>query len=296
MASAQNRDNHASDIVRLYDVNKLNQRLFRFLWSKEYLRYGLWEPGTRTIRQALQNTDLFVADRLRVSADDRILDAGCGVGGSAVFMAANYGAKVVGINLCESQLQIARRSANTRNLQPLVRFSRQDYHQTAFPDSSFTKAYAIESVYHSDDPRRFADEMFRLLAPGGLLAVVDRFLVTDRLSPPQAAAYQAFAGGQAVNRLPTVAEFRECLNSAGFEAVQVTDKMAEARECIRRSSRLVRITYPVTRALSYLGLVPADGIRYGQSLMGMARLFDEGVATYRGFLARKSGSRQDRAV
>ena len=49
----------------------------------------------------------------------------------------------------------------------------------------FTKAYAIESVYHAEDSRLFTDEMYRILAEGGSLAIVDRFLSTDNLSPLQ---------------------------------------------------------------------------------------------------------------
>jgi len=73
------------------------------------IHYGFWDKKTRNHKEALLNTNKFLAEKAALKSDDIILDAGCGIGGSAVWLAKNYNAHVVGITLSDIQLKEAKK-------------------------------------------------------------------------------------------------------------------------------------------------------------------------------------------
>ncbi len=104
-----------------------------------------------------------------------MLDAGCGLGGSAIWLAQQFGAEVVGVNLVASQVYRARRSAYRHGVSDRVRFERRDFTRTGFPEGNFDVVWAIESICHTSDKPAFLVEARRLLKPGGRLVVADLF-------------------------------------------------------------------------------------------------------------------------
>ena len=139
------------------------------------VHYGIWYPETRKFIDALRNTNLALADLAAIPPVARVLDAGCGVGGSAFFLAETQACKVSGITLSEKQLAFAKDQNAKKKLEQLVDFSLQDYTKTNFPDESFDVVWAIESLTSTPHKRTFAQETMRLLKPGGVLVLVDYF-------------------------------------------------------------------------------------------------------------------------
>lgn len=72
---------------------------FTLFWSRTALHYGLWYDNTRSLAEAVGNTNKFILEALHIDADDRVLDAGCGVGGTSIYIAEVTGATVHGITL-----------------------------------------------------------------------------------------------------------------------------------------------------------------------------------------------------
>ena len=97
-----------------------------------------------------------------------VLDAGCGTGEHALFLAAR-GHRVVGIDFVDEAIRRARRKANERGLG--VTFRVQD--ATALADLHARFASAIDSgLFHcfsDDDRRRYVRGLARVLEPGGRL-------------------------------------------------------------------------------------------------------------------------------
>lgn len=275
---------HAAWVDRHYAAN---QPLFSRSWSPDYLRYGLWNPDTWSLREALLNTDRFVAERLAPAEDDDILDAGCGVGGTALHLAATCGCRVTGINLCTAQIALARVKARAAGLDRRVHFEERDYAATGFPDRSFSKILAIESVYHAEAPGRFTDEAFRLLRPGGAMVVADRFLASATLSPRQQRQYERFKAGQAVARLPTRPEFEACLRESGFRDIEIVDQTRQVLRGSRLCSLIAALGYPTVAMLSALRLQPPEVLWHTRSLLAIGRLFSAGAVAYASFVVRK---------
>ena len=100
----------------------------------------------------------------------RVLDVGCGIGGSARILARDYGFEVLGISI--SPGQIARARQLTADGLP-CRFAVMDALALELEDGSFDAVWSVEAGPHMPDKQRYADELLRVLRPGGRLAVAD---------------------------------------------------------------------------------------------------------------------------
>jgi MPBQ/MSBQ methyltransferase len=164
----------AASVARAYD-RWTEDRLLERLWG-EHVHLGHYgdPPRRRDFREA---KEAFVHELVRWSGLDRlppgsrVLDVGCGIGGSARILARTYGFEVLGISI--SPAQIARARQLTPPDLPSCRFAVMDALALELPDHSFDAVWSVEAGPHMPDKQRYADEMLRVLRPGGLIAVAD---------------------------------------------------------------------------------------------------------------------------
>ncbi|MBM5800482.1 MAG: methyltransferase domain-containing protein [Cyanobacteria bacterium K_DeepCast_35m_m2_023] len=165
----------SSSVATAYN-NWTNDALLERLWG-DHIHLGHYgePPQADDFRKAKIR---FVHELVRWSGLDRlprgarVLDVGCGIGGSARILAAYYGFDVLGISI--SPAQVARAQALTPpELAPHCRFAVMDALALALDDSSFDAVWSVEACPHMADKQRYADELLRVLRPGGQLAVAD---------------------------------------------------------------------------------------------------------------------------
>ena len=104
----------------------------------------------------------------------RVLDAGCGVGGTVFYLQARLGGRYDGLTLSEIQQKRASREAARRGLLETCRFHVRSYDgdlADLLPDGA-DLIVAIESLAHSIDPARSLANLARAIRPGGRLALV----------------------------------------------------------------------------------------------------------------------------
>jgi MPBQ/MSBQ methyltransferase len=109
-----------------------------------------------------------------------LLDVGCGIGGSSRILARDYGFAVTGITISPKQV------ARAKELTPPdvnARFLVDDAMALSFPDESFDVVWSIEAGPHMPDKAVFAQELLRVLKPGGVLVVADWNQRDDRQKP-----------------------------------------------------------------------------------------------------------------
>jgi len=167
------------DIADYYNQTQQHYQLWWKLGKALAVHYGIWYQNTRTFVEALQNTNLALLNLAGNLVNPRVLDAGCGVGGSSFYLARTCGAKVTGITLSEKQLAYANQQLARQKLAHLVDFKLEDYTQTSFPDHTFDLIWAIESVTSTRDKIKFGREVYRILKPGGILVLADYFKVPN---------------------------------------------------------------------------------------------------------------------
>lgn len=145
---------------------------------EKMVEWGITAPNPK-LRERLEN-----AGGGTSSEPVRILDVGCGIGGSSRHLAKRWPktAHVTGITISKAQLARASTLADEQRVEN-VSFLDCDAMRTGFPDASFDVAWAVESEMHMPDKDHFVREMVRVLKPGGML-VIAAWNVRDTRSTP----------------------------------------------------------------------------------------------------------------
>ncbi len=246
-----------NEVARYYDYTLPFYKLF---WhgATHALHYGIWDTTTKTHAEALINSNRTLAQRARITNADTVLDAGCGVGGSSLWLAKHTGAHVTGITVSSRQCEKAQELAMREGLASKTHFLVRDYLDTKFPSESFTVVWGLESLcYAHDRVDALATELYRVLKPGGRLVVADGFLgKSGNLSEHERRLVRIFEDGFVLPPMTTPEAFSVALGRAGFKNIEVTDVTAYILPTARRMWRLCFWTYPLAVLLAYLRFVP----------------------------------------
>ena len=255
---------------------------YRFFWHGRTgaVHYGLRGPTTRGSRDELENTNCVLADAACIRAGDRVLDAGCGVGGSSTWIARHRAAQVVGITLSERQLREARRRAMAQRVAHRTRFLLGDYCDTGFADASFDVVWALESSCYEGDRRSFVREACRLLNEGGRIVIGDGFRKRDVASHDERTEYTRFLRGLVLPDLQHIDECLAVLREAGCVDIVVRDVTEAARPSSRRMRRACVPAHFVARALRPIGVFDEMMVSNARAGIAQHRIVESGLAGY----------------
>ena len=107
-----------------------------------------------------------------MSTAQRVVDVGCGIGGSSRHIAKKFGAKAEGITLSPYQAGRGLELAQEQGLKGQCNFQVADALDMPFPDNSFDLVWSLESGEHMPDKQQFVNELFRVCEPGGKIIIV----------------------------------------------------------------------------------------------------------------------------
>ncbi len=214
---------YARAIVAYYDECEIDYRMMWRLGRSLAMHYGHWDSTTRSLRAALERQNALLAETARIGAGDLVLDAGCGVGGSSIYVTQRTGCRALGVTLSTQQAATARRNAHARQVEDRARFAVMDYAATGLADGTFDVVWALESVCYAEDKAAFVREAYRLLRPGGRLVLADGFATRDSYGGVHRRVMDSWLHSWAVRSLATPQAFAGYLKAAGFRAVRYRD-------------------------------------------------------------------------
>jgi cyclopropane fatty-acyl-phospholipid synthase-like methyltransferase len=167
---------NSKDIADYYNQTVDHYEIWWNLKKSMAVHYGFWDKNTKSFNEALKNTNREMAKMAQIKPYHYVLDAGCGVGGAAFYLASTIGCSVSGITLSDKQLKIANEFKHSYENKNLVDFSLQDFTNTNFKPESFDVIWGCESTCYASPKINFINEAKRLLKSNGILIIADYFV------------------------------------------------------------------------------------------------------------------------
>jgi len=258
-------------------------RWYLEIWG-EHVHHGLWLRANETPAEATFNLIQRLVERADIQPGHKVCDVGCGYGGTARVLAREFGAQVTGLTLSQAQWAYAQsQSDGSGNPEILQR----DFFSNSFADGSFDAAISIESSEHMPDKAAFFAELYRILKPGGRLAVY------AWLARPEPRSWEVGHFLEPIcreGRLPAMGDeqdYRELIEAAGFQTISFEEY-----------SRRVKKTWPIIigrmakrlawdkEARAFLFRGPANRI-FAKTVFRIWFAYEWGSMRYGLFTARK---------
>ena len=275
------------DTAKHYDDCYWDYRTAWFDSENLALHYGYWEDGIKTHSQALLNKNRIMCKLAGIKPEDHVLDAGCGIGGSSIWLAKNAGCRATGITVSAEQVEHAKRNAKRHGVDGRVDFQMADFCKTPFPDESFDVVWAIESSCYATDKRDFFREAYRLLKKGGTLMACDGYATRREFNDEEWQWVMDCLNGWAVPNLSTVDEFQQGMEECGFTDVQLTEATKESLPSSRRMYITALWTAPMQWIMHYLGLRKKAQTANYKVAIAQWKVFHNGLVRYCLFRAKK---------
>ena len=210
-----------------------------FVYSRfwgDHIHHGLFENGSESANRAQELMVDYCCSLVQPRPGERVLDVGCGHGGTAVRL-AERGCQVVGITISEKQLRIALEKSAKAGARDAIRFVVQDADQFEFPRTDFDLVWTMESSEHFFDKQRYLKQVAAALKPGGRLLLA---AWTGSMSAPTVSAVaEAFL----CPHLWTAEQYCATAQAAGLQVehrVDLTAKVINTWEICRERARAAR--------------------------------------------------------
>jgi tocopherol O-methyltransferase len=156
-------------IQELYDASS---GLWEQIWG-EHMHHGYYGADGQQKKERRQAQIDLIEELLQwaqVQQAERILDVGCGIGGSSLYLAQKFNASATGITLSPVQAARAKERAQAMGLDSSrSTFLVADALNMPFADNSFDLVWSLESGEHMPNKKQFLQECYRVLQPGGTL-------------------------------------------------------------------------------------------------------------------------------
>jgi tocopherol O-methyltransferase len=277
----------SSDIITKYYDYTLPFYRFFYHGKSNAVHYGFWNEEVKNHQEALLNVNKFLAETVKIKPDDIVLDAGCGIGGSSIWLAQKYNVRVDGITISEKQLEEAKKLSTIYKVDHVVNFYERDFLNTKFDDSSYNVVWAIESVCHAEDKKDFIKESYRLLKSGGRLIVDDGFLLRSPKNEHEQKDLDAFLEGMALSNLALESDFENSLKEVGFKNIKIYDKVNETLPSAKKIHKMSIFSYPLSIILEILKLTPPLLTKNNLAGITQYRIIKNGIMGHRVFYAEK---------
>ncbi len=214
------------------DFYDASSNLWEKVWGEHmhhgyYGRNGSYKIERRQAQIELIEELLAFAGIAAKSVPQAILDVGCGIGGSSIYLADKFAAEVTGITLSPMQVSRARERAIQLGLEQKVSFQLANALVMPFADSTFDLVWSLESGEHMPNKEQFLAECYRVLKPGGKLIVATwchrETSVVGNLTTAETKHLKEIYRVYCLPYIIALSEYKQIANSCGFGEIKTDD-------------------------------------------------------------------------
>lgn len=256
---------------------------WRAIWGP-HIHHGYYESNASlTPLEAQEKLIEKLTEMLEITPKSKILDAGCGMGGSSLYLAKKYDATVTGITLSQKQVSIASEQARLNHINN-VDFKIEDaLSLKSFEDNSFDLVWSLESCEQFYDKSLFIKQAFRVLKPGGKLMLATWCTSNDAYEGKEAEKYQKLCFAFDLPYMPTILHYHSLLVSQHFDVSKVLDWSLYVEKSWNIGISLLN-AYSLLKILKMSGW---RGLRFASQVKLMRNGFADGMVKYGVFIATK---------
>jgi tocopherol O-methyltransferase len=216
---------------------------YRLLWG-EHIHHGLWdgEESPEEAQRRLIERQVAAAD---IQPGSRVLDVGCGIGGTAIYLARKLGCDVTGVTLSPVQRWWASLSSLRKGAYKSAHFIQGDAEKVEFPPRSFDVVWSVECTEHLYDKPGFFRRAATWLRPHGKVAICAWLAADGPLSPEAERLVYEVCEGFLCPSLGTASDYQSWMRDAGLKPLSYLDVTAKVDRtweiCLARTQgRLIR--------------------------------------------------------
>lgn len=278
---AKELDPHQIQLQHVETYYNKAQRFYEFFWDKLGLHYGLWTEGVKNRKEAIQNENEVLANLAGIKEGDLVLDAGCGVAGSGIWLAKNRKAEVIELNIVRKQLNKGIRLAEKNTVRNNLIFTQADYQRVPYKDQCIDVVWSLESIEHSDDTAGLINEFYRVLKPGGRIVVTGTFKGSNEASKKQKEQMDiGMRAAGAFNDFRSAEEMGRLMNDVGFGKIQNQNVTNLVMRSAKEMELMCRLGLPGARLAHAIRLVSQEMLDNTAWGTYQAGLFRKNVTEY----------------
>ena len=187
-----------------------------------------------------------IAENLSLTNNDLALDAGSGRGVVSVYLAKKYGCSIEGIEVVPFEVDMAKQLAKDNGVAELANYSQMDYSNMDFKNENFDCIYTMETLSHSIDILKTLKEFYRVLKPGGRVALFEYTLAEDSdFSKSELKILKRINKGSAMDGLKDFRhdKFQTIIEKAGFLNVKVENISQNTEPSLARLKKYLNLPY-----------------------------------------------------
>ncbi len=220
------------DIREFYDASS---GLWESIWG-EHMHHGYYgKNGNYRLDRRQAQIELIEELLLwagyepkNANAPHNIIDVGCGIGGSTLYLAQKFGSNATGISLSPVQVSRAQERAVEAGIDSRVRFEVANALKMPFEDDTFDLVWSLESGEHMPDKTKFLAECYRVLKPGGKMILAtwchrETDSLAGDLTPSEVAHLKEIYRVYCLPYVISLSEYRAIAAECGLANLQSAD-------------------------------------------------------------------------
>jgi tocopherol O-methyltransferase len=186
----------------------------------EHIHDGYYITGRESKEEAQENLIRLLVEKARIKRGARILDVGCGVGGSSLWLAENLGAVTVGITISPVQVEMARKLARERKVSSS--FLLMDAERISFAEP-YDVIWAVAVLSHLRNQENFLKSATKSLNERGKFVIFD-WMVSEDIAEPQNDRYiKPVSEGMLLTSLHSISTYLKWFIKYGYRVIYSED-------------------------------------------------------------------------